>query len=334
MIALGFDTPDIFWLAPLAAAPLAFSPLRIRKTAAIAAVPEDRLSAAIAVVLRIAGCAAIAALLVGVAGPYRTGALVDHIGEGAEIVFLIDRSASMNENFAGRAPSGDEQSKARAATQVLRDFVAGPRKDLAGVVGFSTSPMLVVPITDRREAIQAAFAAAARPGLDHTNIGRGLAMALAMFRADESGRSRALVLVSDGAAVIDPHLQTDLRADFKKAGVRLYWLFLRTEGNARLHDIPESGADTPQAAPERHLDLFFQSLGQPYRAFEAESPEQVHAAVEQIDRLERRPVLFTEIAPRQDLSTPVFTLAVLAILVLTLAKLAEIPAPVRRGGAS
>lgn len=49
-------------------------------------------------------------------------------------------------------------------------------------------------------------------------------------------------------------------------GFLLYWLFLRTAGSLGIYELPEAGSDTPQTAPERHLDLFFNSPGVSYRA--------------------------------------------------------------------
>jgi mxaC protein len=239
----------------------------------------------------------------------------------------------MNETFAGRTPTGGAEAKASAAKRILQGFVDGNRHDFLGVAAFSTAPMLVMPLTDHRPAIKAAISAVDRSGLDYTNIGRGLAMALSMFPSSASERSRAVVLVSDGAGVIDPRIQDDLRADFKKANIHLYWLFLRTAGSPGIYQIPDADSDTPQAAPERHLDIFFKTLGVSYRAFEAEGAEQVEAAIGQIDQLERQAIRFTEAEPRQDLSAPVFVVASLALFLLLVAKLAEVRAPGRSSAA-
>ncbi len=333
MIQLAFEHPLVLTLAPLALAPVLRSALRASRTPSIDAAPFDPLSFWIAIGLKICGVAAIAATVLGAAGPFRIGGEIERLGEGAEIVFLIDRSGSMNETFAGRTPAGGEESKAFAAKRLLQGFVEGRRNDFVGVAAFSTSPMLVMPLTDHRAATKAAIDAVDRAGLDYTNIGRGLAMALSMFKAGASDRSRAILLVSDGAGVIDPRIQDDLRADFKKTNVHLYWLFLRTAGSPGIYEPPEAGSDAPQAAPERHLDLFFKSLGVSYRAFEAEGPEATAAAIRQIDLLERHPVRFAESLPREDLSTPVFAFACLAILLLVIAKLSEVRLPYRGGAA-
>ena len=319
---LGVATPWPLWLLPLALLPLMRSATRRTAISAISAAPADPLSAALSGMLTAAGILALSGLIVALAGPYRAGEGVTRTGIGAQVSMLIDRSGSMNETFAGRQPSGEEESKAAASRRILGAFVGERAHDLFAVTAFSTAPMLVMPMTDRRDAVRAAIAAIDRPGLDYTNVARGLGMGLSQFGPAAPGVSRALLLVSDGAAVIDPRIQAQLRAEFAKVRPNLYWLFLRTKGSPSIHDKP-AGEDTPQAAPERHLDLFFKSLGVPYRAFEAEGAEAVAGAVRQIEALERDPIPYTEIRPRRDLTGYAYAVAVLGLLVLVLAKLAE-----------
>ncbi|MDO9425758.1 MAG: vWA domain-containing protein [Methylobacterium sp.] len=322
------DAPLVLWLLPLALLPFRASAQRVVPVATIDAGPADPLSRALGWALRIAGCLALAGLIVGIAGPYRRGETVTRTGIGAQVSILVDRSGSMNETFAGRQPSGAEESKAAASRRLLGDFVGSRAHDQFAVTAFSTAPMLVVPMTDRHEAVRAAIRAIDRPGLDYTNVARGLAMGLSQFGPQAANVSRALLIVSDGAAVIDPRVQGTLRAEFARIRPNLYWLFLRTKGSPAIADKP-AGEDTPQAAPERHLDLFFKSLGTPYRAFEAEGPEAVAAAIRQIEALERDPIPYTERRPRRDLSWVAFGLALLGLLLLVAGKLAE--ADVRRG---
>ncbi|NEU11362.1 VWA domain-containing protein [Methylobacterium sp. BTF04] len=324
-------TPLILWLLPLALLPLWRSAQRLVPVASIAAGPADGLSRAIGWTLRLAGLLAIGGLILALAGPYRNGETVTRTGIGAQVSILVDRSGSMNETFAGRQPSGAEESKAAASRRLLGDFVGSRAHDQFAVTAFSTAPMLVVPMTDRHEAVRAAIRAIDRPGLDYTNVARGLAMGLSQFGTQGAQVSRALLLVSDGAAVIDPRVQGDLRAAFAKIRPNLYWLFLRTKGSPSISDKPV-GEDTPQAAPERHLDLFFKSLGTPYRAFEAEGPEAVAAAIRQIEALERDPIPYTEQRPRRDLSGFAFGLSLFGLVLLVAGKLAE--ADIRRARGS
>jgi mxaC protein len=328
---LALATPAMLFLLPLALLPLLLSAQRSQSYPSIEDIEADPLSAAVAWVLRIAGAIAIAALILGIGGIHRLGHAIEKTGEGAHIVLLIDRSSSMDNTFAGRAPEGGEESKSAAARRLLKDFVLHRDHDLVGVAAFSTSPMHVLPMTEHKDAVTAAVDAMDRPGLAFTNVGRGLALALDMQEADTSPAARVIVFVSDGAAVIDRKVQEKLRAAFARRPINLYWLFLRTEGTPGISTIPAPGEeDTPQAMPERHLDKFFKSLGITYRAFEAENPEAVGHAIAEIGKLERSPITYYERIPHEDLKARAFAVALAAMIVLLAAKLAEVrlvPAP-------
>jgi mxaC protein len=324
MSRIGFTHMWAFALVPLVLAALQWTAQRSWRIPSLLAAPSDPLSAGVQALLKGAGIVAFTGSILGAAGPFLAGKDVERVADGAAIVMLFDRSGSMNETFAGRNPGGGEESKATASKRILKKFVDARRHDLVGVVAFSTAPMLVTPLSDHPEATKAAIDAMDRPGLDYTNIARGLSMALAMFRASEPDRARAIMLISDGAGVIDPKIQDDIRAEFKKAGVALYWLFLRTEGSQGISGGSSSDAESPQAQPEKHLDLFFNSLGVSYRAFEAEGPQATEEALRQIDRLERRPMRYLEKLPRREIGSIFFALALGAVALLLIGKLGEV----------
>jgi mxaC protein len=318
-------SPSVLVLLPLALLPLVLSTQRLQSYPSIEGIEVDPLSVALEWVLRIAGAIAIAALILGIGGLHRLGRTIEKTGEGAHIVLLIDRSSSMDNTFAGRAPAGGEESKSAAARRLLKDFIVRREHDLVGVAGFSTSPMHILPMTEHKGAVLAAVDAMDRPGLAFTNVGRGLALALDMHEADTSPAARGIVLVSDGAAVIDRKVQDKLRAAFARRPINLYWLFLRTAGTPGISTVPAPGEeDTPQAMPERHLDKFFKSLGITYRAFEAENPEAVADSIAEISKLERSPITYFERIPHEDLKGRAFAVALAALLVLLAAKLAEV----------
>jgi mxaC protein len=322
---LALGTPLVLLLLPLALLPFLLSPQRLQGYPSIEGIEADPLSIAIDWVLRIAGALAITALILGIGGLHRLGRTIEKTGEGAHIILLIDRSSSMDNTFAGRAPEGGEESKSAAARRLLKDFIVHRTHDLVGVAAFSTSPIHVLPMTDHKDAVTAAVDAMDRPGLAFTNVGRGLALSLDMQEADTSPAARVIVLVSDGAAVIDRKVQEKLRAAFARRPINLYWLFLRTAGTPGISTVPAPGEeDTPQAMPERHLDKFFKSLGITYRAFEAENPEAVAAAIAEIGKLERSPITYLERIPHEDLRARAFGVAFAAMLVLLAAKLAEV----------
>lgn len=323
-MTLAVDEPLLLLLLGLAPLPLIASILRREGYPSFDALPRDPLSDVAGTFLRLLPSAAIVAIVLGMAGVHAGGHAVERVGQGAQIVLLLDRSSSMDNSFANRQPSGDEESKSAAARRLLEAFVRSRPHDLIEVDAFSTAPMLVLPLTDRRDAVLAAIRAVDRPGLAFTDVGRGLAMAVGAFGSEPGDAARAVILVSDGAGVIDRRVQDALRAAFHRTRVRLYWLYLRTRGTRGIHEPPEPGApDTPQALPERHLDLFFKGLAIPYRAFEAESPQAVADAIREIDTLERGPIRVVERTPRLDLAGIAFSVAAAAVALLCAAKLAE-----------
>lgn len=322
---LALATPMVLVLLPLALLPLLLSSQRTQSYPSVEGIETDPLSVALDWILRIAGMIAITALILGIGGLHRLGRTIEKTGEGAHIVLLIDRSSSMDNTFAGRAPEGGEESKSAAARRLLKDFIVHRDHDLVGVAAFSTSPMHVLPMTEHKAAVMAAVDAMDRPGLAFTNVGRGLALALDMQEADTSPAARVIVLISDGAAVIDRKVQEQLRAAFARRPINLYWLFLRTEGTPGISTVPAPDEqDTPQVYPERHLDKFFKSLGISYRAFEAENPQAVADAIGEIGKLERSPITYFERIPHEDLKARAFAVALAAMLVLLAAKLAEV----------
>ncbi|WP_428030217.1 VWA domain-containing protein [Ancylobacter sp.] len=319
----GVDRPLVLWLLLLALLPLAASAFRRRGIPSTRLIPPDTLSRVVAVGLRLTGAVAMAALVLGIAGVHRREQSVEREGTGAHLVLLLDRSSSMDNSFADRAPTGDQESKSSAAKRLLAEFVARRPHDRIAVAAFSTSPMPVLPLTDHHGVVDAAIDAIDRPGLAFTDVGRGLALAFSYFADDTAEASRAVLLVSDGAALIDRRVQDALRDAAARTPVHLYWLFLRSRGSKGIYDVPPSGEDTAQSNPERHLHLFLQSLGVPYRAFEATSPQAVAEAITEIDRQETRPIRYVERIPRRDLAHPTFVLAGLAVALLLAAKLAE-----------
>jgi len=312
-------------LLPLALLPWFVSARRVSDWPWLGGVPPDPGSAWLDRLLRLLASTAIVALVLALAGPALHGQQIERISTGARVALVIDRSGSMNSTFAGRAPDGGEESKASAARRLLKDFVARREHDRVGIVAFSTSPMFVLPMTDRREAVLAAIDAIDQPGLAYTDVARGLAMAFDLFDRRDPAASQAIVLVSDGAAVIDRRVQEKLRTAFASRALHLYWLFLRTERSGGLFDLPaDPSDDTPQRMPERHLHRFFQSLGVPYRAFEADNATELAAAVAAIDQAERGEVRWFEAVPQRDLSAYAFAVAALACALLAAAKAAEV----------
>ncbi|WP_333874217.1 vWA domain-containing protein [Methylobacter sp.] len=322
---LTVDTPWFLSGLLFALLPLFNSGMRPSPAPWLSLIPADTLSVFIVCCLRVCAVAAIAGLVLGMAGLHRTEQSRERIGHGAHIVLLLDRSSSMDNSFAGRAPNGVEESKATAARRLLTDFVEHRQTDLIGVAEYSTSPLFVMPLTENKNAVQAAIAATATPALGFTHVSKGLGLAISFFEQQPVTGSRIVLLVSDGAAAIDHDSGLKLREWFRKQQVRLYWIFLRTAGSPGIFDQPEdSRDDNAGAMPELYLHKFFQGLGSPYQAYEAESPDALKQAIADINRLENLPMHYVERIPKQDLSAACYSVATLLLLLLLGAKFCEI----------
>jgi len=322
---LSVDYPWILYGLFLMLLPLFNNGVRQSTYPSIQLFPPDRLSSFLAALLKVIAIAAIGSLVLALAGLNRSEQSIERIGHGAHIVILLDRSKSMDYTFAGKAPDGSTESKASAAKRLLTNFIEQRDNDRIGVAGYSTSPLFFMPLTENKQAVLAAVSATDLPALAYTNISKGLAMGLSFFQKQTSQTgSRIILLVSDGAAVIDTDSEKKIRRWAKEQNIRLYWVFMRSPNSPGLYDKPEdSRDDNAQAMPERYLHLFFNSLNIPYKAYQAENPDAVQEAINDINKLENRPLHYEEKIPKQDLSGFCYALATLLICLLLGLKLYE-----------
>lgn len=286
-------------------------------------IPDDPLSTWIDRGLKWMACLTFVSLAIGISGPYLREQWVERIGTGAHIALLLDRSSSMNENFTGRYLGAKAtESKSAMARKLLSEFVDRRERDLFGMVAFAAAPIYVLPLTEDRQAVQAAISATGGRGHGVTNIAPGLAMALDFFVGKPRLGSRIVLLVSDGAARIDEETRDRLRQTFQETETTLYWIYLRNPTSAPLTEKPDNPNET--TTPEYFLNEFFESLEVPYRAFEAENPDAMEKAIAEVERLENLPLPYREKLPRKDLSNGFFATALILIIFLMAARALEI----------
>ena len=322
-MSLGFEQPWALLLLATTIVPWLGRGQRVLPYSCLALIPPDPLSVWIDRLLRLAGVLAALALALGIAGPYLREQRVERIGTGAHIVLLLDRSSSMNENFTGKylgARAGE--SKAAVARQLLSEFVARRDHDLFAMVSFSAAPIYVLPLTEDRAAVQAAIAASGSRGHGVTHIAPGLAMALNFFAGQPITGARIVLLVSDGAARIDEQTRDRLRQAFQDTQATLYWIYLRNPKSAPLSQPPAQPNES--TTPEFFLHQYFQELGVPYRAFEAENPEAMQRAIAEVERLENQPLRYLEKLPRRDVSGWCYGAALALLSLLLAAKTLEL----------
>jgi mxaC protein len=344
---LRLDQPALLWLLPLALWPLFSRPGVALQNAWIVFAPRDRASQILSWALPIAAAVAIAALVLAMAGPHRPEYPIERVGKGAEIVLLLDRSRSMDQSFGASpgarppngkttgpealdyytslAPARQRDSKGKIARQLLAEFTAARPDDLFALIVFSTLPIQALGFTQKEEAIQAAIAAGnVGRGLSETHIGLALQAAFEQFEGRPYKGSRIVMLVSDGGDRIDPDMREHLTQLAQRQRVALYWLYLRSANSPGLTLQAGDSAAAADSVPELLLHQFFESLPTPYRAYEAANPEALKQAIADVNRLENLPISYQDVAPRRDLAPAFHGLALLAVLLLLAARLAEI----------
>jgi mxaC protein len=320
-----FTTYWVLFLLPLAVLPLLLERTHSRTYSWTGMLPRDALSELMGILLKILAALALLFIILGIAGPHTAAQKVERVGEGAQIVLTIDRSASMDEPFSGAMISGRAgESKSGAARRLITDFVNQRKNDMFGMVTFSNSAMYVMPLTQSREAIRAAIDAAGGPGLFQTNIGSGLTTALSMFARTPDSGSRAIVLLSDGAGRMGVDAQQKIRDWLDRQHVTLYWIVLRQPGAVSIFDEEYKPPEDQPLPPSIELHQYFKTLRSGYQPYEADDPKSLALAIEDINSKEKKPIRYLEQIPGHDFTTHCFAIAALLIGALLGIKLLEV----------
>lgn len=294
----------------------------------LALLPRDRLSSAAEPTLRLCATLVIVLCVLAAAEPYRPEQRVERLGEGAQIVLLLDRSRSMDEPYGGQPfvnplETRGFDSKGNVARRLLESFVGARRHDMYGMVVFSTRPIVSLPLTDQPALVKAAIEAGnIGRGLAETEVGAGLLAALDMFAGRPYTGSRLIMLISDGGARLDLDTQVRVRDLLRRNQVALYWLYIRSRNSPGI-GAAAAGADEA-TAPARALHEFFSSLETPYRVYDAESPDALERAIADVNRLQSLPIVYHDTIPRRSLSAWCFAAALVLIAVLVTALLIEV----------
>jgi mxaC protein len=319
---VGFAHPWLLLFLPLALLPLWRHAAADFTYPSLAILPHDRLSNWLERGRRLMTALAIAATVTALAAPFRAEVLIERVGQGAEIVLLLDRSRSMDQPFAGdpRASwwAASAETKAKVASRRLAQFVQRRGHDRIGLIEFSTLPIRITGFTAHAEVTEAALRASdLGRGLAETDMGRALLAALSYFKDRRYVGARIILLASDGGAELDDPTRARITGLMRQYHVALYWLYVRSYRSPGLFaqtDIEAEGDGA--AAPERVLHKFFQSMGTPDQAYEAQDPQALRRAIEDINHLEALPIRYVEILPRSLRSRLVYAVALIVVLLL------------------
>ena len=316
--------PWVLWFLPLAFIPLIFKETSLQYYSWNEMIPKDRLSSIIAIILKFIATLILITIIVGLSGTNSQQREIEKTGIGAQIGLVLDRSASMDDPFAGNDQSKVGEMKSAAAARLITDFVNSRKNDMMGMVSFSNSAMYVLPLTDNKNAIIAAVRATAGNALFQTNIGSGLTTGAELFNKVPDSGSRAVILLSDGAGRIDAATQEKIKDWFGRLKISLYWIVLRQPGGISIFNTSFKARDDDALPPQIELNEFFKSLNSPFQAYEAEDPKTLQKAIEDINQKEKKPIKYFEKIPGQDYSTHCFVTAALLMIALLTLKLIEV----------
>ena len=306
--------PWVLWFLPLAFIPLIFKETSLQYYSWNEMIPKDHLSSIIAIILKFIATLILITIIVGLSGPHSQQREIEKTGIGAQIGLVLDRSASMDDPFAGNDQSKVGEMKSAAAARLITDFVNSRKNDMMGMVSFSNSAMYVLPLTDNKNAIISAVRATAGNALFQTNIGSGLTTGAELFIKVPDSGSRAVILLSDGAGRIDAATQEKIKDWFGRLKISLYWIVLRQPGGISIFNTSFKARDDEALPPQIELNEFFKSLNSPFQAYEAEDPKTLQKAIEDINQKEKKPIKYFEKIPGQDYSTHCFVTAALLMI--------------------
>lgn len=322
MMLLGMLWDKPLWLLLL---PLAFLPWfnhNLDKTVAwVQLVPVDPLSRVISNVLKLLASLVIVGLLLALADPEMPEQKIERLGEGAEIVLLLDRSRSMDDPFAVKTQAasvsvGGDNSKRSVAKDYLSEFVKKRPDDRFGFVFFSTKAINLLPLTYSKDSILATVKAnALGKGLSDTNMAEALLSSARMFEGETYRGARIVLLVSDGGQLLSNDAKEQITRLYNEMNLSIYWIYLKSRVEMTLE--PKDGESALWTdIPERKLHDYFKSIGVPYRAFEAGSLQAFADALDEIDRQQYQTLLVQETLPHEPKADLFLWLALLAMLFL------------------
>ncbi len=322
MMLFGLLWGQPWWLLLLPLALLPWFNHNLDKTVAwVELVPVDPLSRIISNLLKILASVVIAGLLLALAAPELPEQKVERLGEGAEIVLLLDRSRSMDDPFAVKTQAavvsvGGDNSKRRVAREYLTEFVKKRPDDRFGFVFFSTKAINLLPLTYSKESILATINAnALGKGLSDTNMAEALLSSARMFDGETYRGARIVLLVSDGGQLLSDEAKAEIARRYKELNLSIYWVYLKSRVEMSL-EAKDGESALWSDIPERKLHDFFQSIGVPYRAFEAGSLKDFAEALDEIDRQQYQTLLVQETLPHEPKADVFLWIALLTMMLL------------------
>lgn len=327
-----FDVPWLLWLLPLAPV-LAWLGGRRRRRAAVRFSSRALLAAVrptwrtrLAPALPLLRMFALACLIVALARPQKGIGEIRTSAEGVALMFVVDRSWSMNE----RLDPDEETTRIDVVKRLSKEFIAGNDRglkgrpdDLIGLVTFGKFAETACPLVRIHEtlvhlidAIDLAHPQSIDAG---TAIGEGLALAAARLRDAEAElarrneqedappdftiKSKVIVLLTDGDENVTTIAATQAAQLCADWGIRVYAVGI---GGGAVRTVQTPFGDRQITIGggfnEQLLDSIAQTTGGLYRS--AASRQALDDIYREIDRLEKTEIHSKEYTSYEELFLP------------------------------
>lgn len=317
MTELHFFKPELLWGLLLALLPFLSYGVKQFDYPSLERWPKDILSDNVNWLIKAIAALTISVLVIAAAAPFTEGGTDTKIGNGAEIVIVLDRSGSMSENLVRQDPLIQKKSTTRiqASREVLLKFLDQRQADTFGIVAFNASAIPVAPLSADRDLARAALKSAESYSSGNTALSRALEVGLSYFANRPITAIRVLLLVSDGDAKIKPEEKQVLETLLQQYRVQLMWIYVQQDEDHFL-DVADLSRTDGAVDADVALHQQFQTLGVPYQAFEVSSESGLQRTITEISRMTNKPTRYQYQLPRQDYAVYLYTLAVFLLCLL------------------
>ena len=254
--------------------------------------------------------AALAALVAAAARPQSGSTQVRVMGEGIDIVLVVDASGSMKaEDFAPR-------NRLQVAKDVAQQFISSRAGDRIGIVVFASESFTLCPLTlDHGLLMDLLSSVDFGMVEDGTAIGMAIANAANRLRESES-KTKVMVLLTDGrnnSGRIDPLTAAELAATLD---TKIYTIGAGTVG---LVPYPVDDPLTGRRYERRQFDLDEDTLMEIARItggqyFRATSPEALASVYEKIGEMEKSPIESVEYVAYREIGPWLAALAAILLV--------------------
>ena len=232
-------------------------------------------------------CIIILLIAFGLARPQKGVEESKLVGEGIDIVLVIDVSGSMRaEDFQ---IEGERYNRLHVVREVVKDFIKGRSNDRIGIVVFAGRPYTLCPLTlDYGWLIQNLDRAQIGMLEDGTAIGTAIATGTNRLR-ESSADSKVIILLTDGrnnTGRISPETAANLA---KTLNVKIYTIGAGTKGMAPFPARDFFGNKTYQPVKieidDESLTQIAQETGGRY--FRATDTDNLRQIYDEIDKMEK-----------------------------------------------